>query len=381
MLAAGEAAAHALLDHAEPPVGNTVATPPREVTLWFTQKLEPAFSTVTVTNAAGQRVDTGKARVSGNQMSVSLRAGGHRNLPCEMAGAVGGHAHDQRQFHVSSRSVGARANQWTGLEHGIDGPLVVDSCGPLRCHRGHGGNPDFPDASWPGPRCVRAGGGRALSQRKPFGVAWIGLAITAASGVIWLLLQAAAMSGLPLDEAMTPDVLSTVLTQTQFGLVSEIRFVLAVILAVCLAFDRLPLSRRLGACVGVGLIAAIAWTGHAGSTPGELGILHLIGRRAASDRRGGLDRRSGFAGLLLAAARRDPDRPGRRSRASCHTALFDAGHRQRRRTLFATGIVNAWILVGSFHALIVTGIRASADAQDRCVRSDAGCSPRSTGSG
>ena len=48
----------------------------REVTLWFTQKLEPAFSSVTVTNAAGQRVDSGKARVSGNQMSVSLRPGG-----------------------------------------------------------------------------------------------------------------------------------------------------------------------------------------------------------------------------------------------------------------------------------------------------------------
>jgi methionine-rich copper-binding protein CopC len=46
------------------------------VTLWFTQKLEPAFSTVTVTDPAGQRVDTGKARVSGNQMSVSVRPGG-----------------------------------------------------------------------------------------------------------------------------------------------------------------------------------------------------------------------------------------------------------------------------------------------------------------
>jgi methionine-rich copper-binding protein CopC len=76
LLVAGEASAHALLDRAEPRVGNTVATAPREVTLWFTQKLEAAFSTVTVTNAAGQRVDTGKPRVSGNQMAVSLRAGG-----------------------------------------------------------------------------------------------------------------------------------------------------------------------------------------------------------------------------------------------------------------------------------------------------------------
>jgi methionine-rich copper-binding protein CopC len=71
-----KASAHALLDRAEPRVGNTVATAPRQVTLWFTQRLEAAFSSMTVTDSAGQRVDTGKARVSGNQMSVSLRAGG-----------------------------------------------------------------------------------------------------------------------------------------------------------------------------------------------------------------------------------------------------------------------------------------------------------------
>jgi methionine-rich copper-binding protein CopC len=76
LLATGDASAHAFLDHAEPRVGNNVATPPREVTLWFTQNLEAAFSIITVTNPAGQRVDTGKPRVSGNKMSVSLRSGG-----------------------------------------------------------------------------------------------------------------------------------------------------------------------------------------------------------------------------------------------------------------------------------------------------------------
>ena len=75
-LATGIAHAHAFLDHADPRVGNKVATPPHEVTLWFTQKLEPAFSTIPVTNAAGQRVDTGKASINGNQMSVTLRPGG-----------------------------------------------------------------------------------------------------------------------------------------------------------------------------------------------------------------------------------------------------------------------------------------------------------------
>ena len=69
-----DAYAHAFLDHANPRVGNTVATAPREVTLWFTQTLEPAFSTMTITDSSGQRVDAGKPSISGNVMRVALRA-------------------------------------------------------------------------------------------------------------------------------------------------------------------------------------------------------------------------------------------------------------------------------------------------------------------
>jgi hypothetical protein len=57
------ARAHAFLDHANPAVGSAVAAPPATVSLSFTQDLEPAFSSVTVTNEAGQRVDLGNAHV------------------------------------------------------------------------------------------------------------------------------------------------------------------------------------------------------------------------------------------------------------------------------------------------------------------------------
>jgi methionine-rich copper-binding protein CopC len=67
------ASAHAFLDHAEPRVGNSVPTAPHEVKLWFTQKLEQAFSTIEVTDGSGQRVDTGKPRVNGNEMAVSVK--------------------------------------------------------------------------------------------------------------------------------------------------------------------------------------------------------------------------------------------------------------------------------------------------------------------
>ena len=74
VLGAARVHAHAFLDHASPAVGSAVRTAPREVVLWFTEELEPAFSRVTVQNAAGARVDRGNARVSGSQLRVSLGA-------------------------------------------------------------------------------------------------------------------------------------------------------------------------------------------------------------------------------------------------------------------------------------------------------------------
>lgn len=68
------AQAHAFLDHASPRVGSTVPTAPHEVTLSFTQNLEPAFSSVQVTDAGGARVDQGKAQISGSTMRVSLKS-------------------------------------------------------------------------------------------------------------------------------------------------------------------------------------------------------------------------------------------------------------------------------------------------------------------
>jgi copper resistance protein C len=49
--------AHAFLDHSDPTVGSTVTNSPREVKIWFTQELEPAFSSVQVQEAQGKEVD------------------------------------------------------------------------------------------------------------------------------------------------------------------------------------------------------------------------------------------------------------------------------------------------------------------------------------
>ncbi|HEY3888750.1 MAG TPA: copper resistance CopC family protein [Caulobacteraceae bacterium] len=47
------AAAHAFLDHAEPRVGSSLAAPPAQIRLWFTQGLEPTLCVVKVDGPAG----------------------------------------------------------------------------------------------------------------------------------------------------------------------------------------------------------------------------------------------------------------------------------------------------------------------------------------
>ncbi len=73
-LAATSASAHAFLDHADPRVGSTVPTAPRQLTLTFTQELEPAFSSADVHDAGGARVDQGRSQVSGTVMHVGVKA-------------------------------------------------------------------------------------------------------------------------------------------------------------------------------------------------------------------------------------------------------------------------------------------------------------------
>ena len=64
LLGAGAAWGHAFLERAEPRVGSTVRTAPSQVRVWFTENLEPAFSTLEVWNQDGKRVDAGTAEVS-----------------------------------------------------------------------------------------------------------------------------------------------------------------------------------------------------------------------------------------------------------------------------------------------------------------------------
>jgi methionine-rich copper-binding protein CopC len=51
------ASAHAFLDHADPKVGSTADKPPTELKIWFTEEVEPSFSTITVSTSDDKQID------------------------------------------------------------------------------------------------------------------------------------------------------------------------------------------------------------------------------------------------------------------------------------------------------------------------------------
>jgi copper resistance protein D len=192
-----------------------------------------------------------------------------------------------------------------------------------------------------------------IFDMKAVRIVWICLLVSVASGIAWILLQAPAISGLSFEDAMGSGVIGTVVTETQFGQVSEIRLVLAIVLAACLVSDRLAGTRWLALVSALGLVGSIAWTGHAGSTAGELGILHLIADTlhvvAAGAWIGGL---ASLALLLVVTLRRQAD--GWTWLVHDATRRFSTLGIVSVATLLMSGIANAGILVGSLHALLVT---------------------------
>lgn len=66
------ASAHAFLERASPPVGSEVITSPPDLSIRFTEGVEPRFSTIEVDGASGTAIVTGKPHLApdGNRSLV-----------------------------------------------------------------------------------------------------------------------------------------------------------------------------------------------------------------------------------------------------------------------------------------------------------------------
>ncbi|HME27052.1 MAG TPA: copper resistance protein CopC [Acetobacteraceae bacterium] len=70
---ASPAFAHAFLERASPPVGSEIAATPPELSITFTEGVEPLFSTIEVHGASGAAVSTGTPHVApGNNRRLTV---------------------------------------------------------------------------------------------------------------------------------------------------------------------------------------------------------------------------------------------------------------------------------------------------------------------
>jgi len=60
----GASQAHAFPDHSDPKVGATVSVSPSNVRIWFDGDLEPIFSTISVQDTGGKKIDKGNGQVN-----------------------------------------------------------------------------------------------------------------------------------------------------------------------------------------------------------------------------------------------------------------------------------------------------------------------------
>ena len=200
----------------------------------------------------------------------------------------------------------------------------------------------------------QAGAVRWRVDRRFLTVARWSLAALVVSAIAWLIVQAAAMSGLPLAEAATLRSIGLVLGSTVFGAAFSVRAVLVVALAIVLvAWQRRQKSARsrefmiIHSGLAAALLGSLAWTGHAvAGDPSEAflrigaDVAHLL---AAGAWIGALPALVFHLGSTVS-----PQRAAMAGRFS-RLGVASVG------VLAASGLVNAWYQVGGIPGLVGTG--------------------------
>lgn len=168
------------------------------------------------------------------------------------------------------------------------------------------------------------------------------------SGLLWLAVEAARMSGLAPAQALNREMLGTVVAQTSFGRVWIVRLALAAALGATLLVSRRRAALDAASAVlAAGLLASLAWAGHAAAERGGDRLVHLSADAVH------LLAAGAWVGALLPLAH-----------VLAHAPSLEFAERTTRRfsimgltcvaALALTGVTSAWYTVGSVPALFGT---------------------------
>jgi methionine-rich copper-binding protein CopC len=101
--------AHAFLDHAEPKVGSRVGQSPTEIKAWFTQQLEPDFSSLQVLDGQGNQIDRKDSHIDAKDktlliVSVPALPDGQYTVVWSVVSVDTHHTHGDFKFTVKAGS-------------------------------------------------------------------------------------------------------------------------------------------------------------------------------------------------------------------------------------------------------------------------------------
>lgn len=189
-------------------------------------------------------------------------------------------------------------------------------------------------------------------RRRLRGLAWASLALAVLSAFGWLALEAAAMSGDPLRLIAADGALGTVWRETRFGVNTQIRAALALAAALALLLPGRERRWREGLLMllGAAMLGGVAWVGHGAAVPGRLGDLHL------ADDVLHLIAAGCWIGALLPLTLCLAEARGGAEAATAGPAVrrFSRLGYGTVGTVLASGLVNAWFMVGSPALLVGT---------------------------
>jgi copper resistance protein D len=192
------------------------------------------------------------------------------------------------------------------------------------------------------PAADRGGAARLL--------AGVCLVAAAGSGFLWFWAAVAGMSGSGLKDSLNLQLFQMVIEQTPPGHVWIVRCAIGVLLGLMLCFSRGAWRWIVGAVLAAMFVGSLAWLGHAGATEGGRRSFMLAGDVAHL-----LAASAWPAGLLpFVLLLRHQMKTGALPAAYAAARRFSAMSLVTVGVLAASGLVNAFFLVGSFHALVAT---------------------------